>query len=477
MAGDSPSPTQDHDRLVAAVKAALKGWYKRGIARSPFEGLYLYQRQVAGLSSSVVPAYDATIGLLKYALGKLSQTDETAAALLQDHYASRLTMLQLSLQYARSLSSLYLLQGEAIDSLARVIATLEAEASPAPLDYLLERLPPPSYARLVGIDAPLIRLSSLLAEVTEPWWIVICGMGGLGKTALADALTRHVVGAGHFDGLAWVSAQQVVFSLSGQLTSNNLPGMTAERLLDALYAQIVGGTSARNRLPVNEARAALAGALRAKRHLLVLDNFESAADIDRLIPWLAPLLNPSKVLVTSRLEPTNVTNDFLLYGLPELRREDALTLLHQEARHRDFTSLLADAPLIERIYKMVGGNPLALRLVVGQAYLFGVEVVLEDLTYGRHHSEMLYRYIYQSVWNRLEDHARTVLLTMPLIPEAGASLETLGALSGLGPEALRLPLTQLIQQSLILVQGTAHQRLYTIHNLTRAFLKETILRW
>ncbi|MCB0228855.1 MAG: hypothetical protein KDG58_13280, partial [Anaerolineae bacterium] len=165
--------------------------------------------------------------------------------------------------------------------------------------------------------------------------------------------------------------------------------------------------------------------------------------------------------------------------VPELGEPDALSLVRLEAEQRNLPELVAasDAEL-RPIYRTVGGNPLALRLVVGQSHVHSLASVLADLQAARGTPvETLYTFIYRWAWDNLSEAPRRALLAMPLVTERGGSLDFVAQLSGLDPGALSDALAELVTLSLVDSRGSALDRRYTIHNLTRTFLLEQVIRW
>ena len=126
----------------------------------------------------------------------------------------------------------------------------------------------------------------------------------------------------------------------------------------------------------------------------------------------------------------------------------------------------------------MGGNPLALRLVVGQLHFHGLDQVLTDLTLARgKKAEALYHYIYHSAWKNLGEAARQVWLLLPLLSEPEATLTNLVAFSDLSSTVVRDALEQLVLQNLVICQGTLQERRYGLHSLTRTFLHEQVVQW
>lgn len=461
--------------LTEATKEALRAWRRRNLEDSPFSTLRLYQQTLQ--SDVAMNPYRATTAILTSALNVLAQRDAEGATLLRERYDLRIPMAEIANEQARGESTLYHLQHTAIASLARIIADLELEATSVPRRLLSLRLPPPSAIHLVGVEEHVSRLAALLRHRDTPWLIALVGIGGLGKTSLADQVARQVILQGVFEDVVWVSAQQVVFSLTGEIRPSGMPALTKEHLVATLSEQIMGVSNIRQALSVDEALNALAEHLSSKRFLIVIDNLETMPDVERLLPWLRRLHTPSKILLTSRMQVLG-NGDVFPYMVPELGRTDAFTLLRQEAHLQNFPDLSSSSlDVLDAIYKVVGGNPLALRLIVGQAYIFGVATVLQDIAQARHKGEQLYAFIYQYVWTHLAEMAKTLLLGMLLVPQSGGTLNTLLRVTGIPYTEALQAVEQLVAQNLLNVRGDVHNRQYTIHNLTRAFLKEDVAKW
>lgn len=466
---DTPPDLRD------ATRAALKGWRKRHLDHSPFHRLRLYQQRLR--AGPTISPYQATIDVLKAGVAALAGTNPAAADFLRERFDVGLSMAELAHAHSRGESTLYHTQHAMIVELAQAIAALEADITDAPQQLLKRRLPAPAYTQLVGVAHHLEVLERLLHEPAAPWSIALVGIGGLGKTSLADQLARHLVLQGFYDDVLWMSAQQVVFTLSGEIRPTGLPALTVEMLVAMLGEQVLGPVMDRPPLPVHETFHRIVEHLSRKRYLIVVDNLETAPDIERLLPWLQQLQSPAKVILTSRVQLRGHATIYP-YELPELPRTAAFALIRQEARLQNFTAL-RDSPesVLESIYAIGGGNPLALRLIVGQAYLFGVDTVLNDIAGAHRKGEPLYAFIYKYIWTHLTPEAKTVLMSMVLLPESGGTLTMIFRASGISEPAGFAAVEQLIVQNLLNVQGDSGTRLYTIHNLTRAFLKDDVIKW
>jgi hypothetical protein len=302
-------------------------------------------------------------------------------------------------------------------------------------------------------------------------------MGGIGKTSLATELTRQVMTLAVFEKMLWVSAQRIALSLAGQMvTVSDAPALTLELLVQTLARQLFGETP-NMRVPHHDLQEMVARQLLDTPHLVIVDNLETVPDVQHLLPFLRRVGQISKVLLTSRVQLLD-EGDVFLYKVPLLTFEESITLLHQEAEVRNIPSLLnALEELTAQIYEVVGGNPLALRLVAGQIHWHGLEVVLGDLKASGGTGEQLYRYLFEWTWNNMVESTRAVLLAMPLLVPTGGTESDLVTFTGLSPAVVRTALKELIDQNLVNVAGNAEQRLYTTHNLTRGFLQEYVAQW
>jgi hypothetical protein len=193
---------------------------------------------------------------------------------------------------------------------------------------------------------------------------------------------------------------------------------------------------------------------------------------------LHDLSQSAKILLTSRIS-IHEQQDIYTINLTELSATDAEALVRAEARRRGINELAeAPAETVNQIYHVAGGNPLALKLIIGQVQVRSLPTVLADLREARgRRVEALYEFIYWQAWNLLDDLARRVLLVMPLIAAPGATLEHLVGTTGLDDDALYEALDLLIRLSLVNVGGSLEERRYSIHRLTETFLHKQVTKW
>jgi hypothetical protein len=109
---------------------------------------------------------------------------------------------------------------------------------------------------------------------------------------------------------------------------------------------------------------------------------------------------------------------------------------------------------------------------------FTLTPTIDDLTSENIEKvEELYRHIYWQTWETMSEAARTWLQAMVIVPREGSTLAYLKTISGLAEQPLRRAISELSHRSLLDVVGDAHIKYYSIHPLTKSFVKAEIIRW
>jgi hypothetical protein len=464
--------------LYEDVHQALRLWHTSSANGSPLTQLQGYQQLLRNDSQNV---RQVTNQLLLTELDELTHEQSELATLVRLRFVDDLPVRMVANKLNLAEGTVLKKQQEGLTRLADSLRRREWVLQSERRDRLQQRLSPAAYTQLVGVDRHLAQLAEQLHQPAAPWLIAIEGIGGLGKTALADQLLRSLINDPHWVDMAWVTARQQIFNGGGAIKTVPKPALTSEALFDALVQQLWSAEASLASLTLAQKQAMLQQRLRAEPHLIVIDNLETLLDVESLLGSLRELVNPTKFLLTSRISRYHEA-DIFHFTLPELNATDALALVRQEAQMRNQPELAAasDADL-QPIYATVGGNPLALRLVVGQTHVHALDQVLANLHEAQgQRAEQLYRYIYWQAWHNLEPMAQQTLLLMPLVTESGgdlAYLTQMAAAAGLSAANVSDALDHLVALSLVDSRGNLHERRYTIHALTRTFLQQQVLRW
>ncbi len=467
------------DFLPEAVHHVLRRWYSGEHNTPPWNQMLIVAQRLARQS---IPNPDFAVKeiLLEAldTLDKQSGGSATQAQILRLRFLDNRKAYSVANSLNLTENMVYKLQRLAVQNLAAVVWQAESAAQSERAAHIASRLEIQEPPRLFGVADKLADLSSVLLGQDFPWLMAIVGIGGIGKTVLADAAVRQIVNYPSFTDIAWVSARQDSFTLWDGLSENpeGKPALTFEGLLDAIVEQF--GFQDLTRLPLAQKQARLSAHLKGRPYLIVVDNLETAADYRALVPHLRALTNPTKFLLTCRHSLHEYPGVYNL-SLDELSAQDSLALLRHEADERRLADVVAasDETLLQ-VYEAAGGNPLALKLLVGQMHTLSLPRVVEDLCQARGRSvEELYRFIYWRVWHLLTDDARQVLAIMPLVAESGGGLAQIEALGELDGQRLTAALKQLVLLSLVNVRGALEERRYSIHRLTETFLLQEVIKW
>ena len=197
---------------------------------------------------------------------------------------------------------------------------------------------------LVGRDRELQELVAMLSNGNRI--VTLTGAGGTGKTRLALQVAAELVGTQR-DGVFWVP----------------LAGLADPELIGSEVAQSIG------------APEDLAGFLRGRQLLLLLDNFEHLIEAAPAVSAVLDSSSSVRALVTSRA-PLRIAGEHE-YRLEPLPVKDAATLFAERARAvgRD---ALPDST-VEAICLRLDGLPLAVELAAARTKLLAPERLLERL--------------------------------------------------------------------------------------------------
>ncbi|KAL5845658.1 hypothetical protein ACOSQ3_009182 [Xanthoceras sorbifolium] len=311
---------------------------------------------------------------------------------------------------------------------------------------------------LVAIDSKIEEIESLLCIGTNDARSVgIWGIGGIGKTTLAEAVFNKI--SGQFEGFWFTYNVRERSEQSGGL--NHL----RQELRLAIFGDgnmnvctsIVGRDFTRNRL-------------NRKKLLLVFDDVSNFGQIEYLIGDLRCLNSQSRIIITTRdkqvLKNCGVNQ---VYEVRELFHEEALQLFCRYAFKRNYP-MMDYVELSNKVARYGRGVPLALK-VLG-SHLFGKEKVvwksamdkLEKFPHIDIHKVLKISY------DGLDDEVRKIFLDIACFWK-GCDIELAKSILNACGFHTEIGISILMDQSLIAI---SYGNKITIHDLLQAMGREIV---
>lgn len=293
---------------------------------------------------------------------------------------------QVSLQRAQlqALTNLNTGVREALLQLTDVIVEQKLLSAGAASDFssspkVLHNLPQPDFDKFIGREAEQIQIHNLLRPYphSRHFLIVIDGIGGIGKSALALEIAHHylrnyaaLLPQERFDAIIWTSAKSNILTAEGIA-----PRRQIMRTLDDIYTAIAVALQREDitRAQPEEQDEIVRRALTQQRTLLIVDNLETVDD-ENVLAFLRELPDPTKAIVTTR-HRIDVAYSIRLVGM---EWDDANAFIIQESNLRGLNLSSDEA---HHLYARTGGVPLALVWSIAQMnYGYSVETILTRLS-------------------------------------------------------------------------------------------------
>lgn len=240
-----------------------------------------------------------------------------------------------------------------------------------PSEPINHNLPAPSHRVFVGREGDLEQLYQLLLSSDPAHLINVTGMSGIGKTALALEVAYRLAERGNknlpqFQSIVFCSAKEQSFTSESILTR-----MKTERTIEDIFEVL---TQTLDIADVTlEDFGKVQNDLLDHPTLLIIDNWETVEDPDKVLAFLYELPPTVKVIITGR---TLVLVDVVV-KLEPLSQTNTIKLLEQKAREKSITLTPVQ---LNQLAQDIDGVPIAITYGMSQlAAGYGVEDVQQRL--------------------------------------------------------------------------------------------------
>jgi len=366
-----------------------------------------------------------------------------------------------------------------LDNLQRLLFDYGEKIKGAPIEpqvaqALAPRIPNnlPRRTSFFGRNKEMEVVMRALSPEDRTWGVLIDGIGGIGKTSLAAESAHRCDESGLFEAFVFVSAKQNALVPGGirevapaARTLDEFLNETA-RVLD--HADIP-------KLPSDARRRELLDALRERTTLLVYDNLETLTkeEQEAMADFLRELPQGCKAIITSRRRGGEGS---VWLRLEKLDWDAARQIIEAEAE-RD-AGLNAKLSRVgesrwQELYDATGGSPLALSHTLGLMRVrtsLNFDAAIEMLRGNR--GADLQRFIFQEARRELTTNDETALRALSFFAPS-ATFEAWAEVAKLSRTALETTIDRL--SSLSLIDVLAGEERYTLHPLTRNFVRDELL--
>ncbi len=308
-------------------------------------------------------------------------------------------------------------------------------------------------------------IGNILAHLDQRRSCFVQGIGGIGKTALAVELARRSFRGttNPWQKMVWASAKQEMLYEAGTVRVKNAI-ITYDELLETIAKQL--GHPGVTQKSTDQKEELVARLLHKEQVLVLIDNLETLTEAQALVRDFSQILGQSQTVITSR---ELVDTNFPVLAVTGLEHDDAIRFIYREAAQRNIKAiLLAPVEKLSPIYDVTGGNPLAIKLVIGQVRTMDLEWALDMLKTGA--ASEIYDYIFKASHQLLNEDLLYHIATSP------GSLTLQDIKATFADEVLidlQGALQKLINLSLVLPDVNVSKR-YTVHQLTRNFVANTL---
>ncbi len=331
----------------------------------------------------------------------------------------------------------------------------------------------PRRAAFFGREKEMEKVLQALSPEERGWGVVIDGIGGIGKTAIAVEAAYRCKDMGLFDAFVFASAKQKRLEPSGIA-----PEMRAASTLEEFINETARAFGQPNisKLASEHKVRSLFEVLRRTRTLLIYDNLETLTkeEQEALADQLRFLPQSCKAILTSRRRGGEGA---LWLRLEALDWETARAIIeHESSREEQLRQTIQQAGEARwrELHQETGGSPLALIWTLGLMRARGLSFdrALALLRQGASLKSPLQKFIYKEARKELGAGEVAALNALSFFVPS-ATFEALMAVADLSRTALETVLERL--SSLSLVNRELGAERYSLHQLTRNFVRDELM--
>lgn len=461
----SQTPTVDKELIHQALKDVKK---KKGtLTNDPSHLLLLRQLRAENSMTDLTDNYEAALRIINKGLSTIGSQNSFHEKILRGHFIDDKRHKELASEHGVSTAVIKNNQGDAIERLAELLDEQEQALREADYNRVIKKLTKLRQNNpLVGVDEQMAYIMQNLLDPSIKDVVFVTGLGGIGKTALMETAVSDLAHHHHFHDIVWLTIHS---------EQNESGPLTLEHIRTDLINEM--GHNNWHTKSAKDQTIHLSYIFEQRPHLVIIDNVETDLT-QKLLDTLYGWSGPSRFVLTSRhnVRPDIPHQQIKLNGL--LLESSAELIADQIENTPNSTIEQIEDEQVAGIYKIVGGNPLALKLALGLLHTLPFHLVTQDLEEGLSKDTVkMYTHIYQKLWTTLSADGRTLLQKMVATYEGGVPTNLLERLSKLPMDSLLNAVQELVERSLLDKSLEVANPTYVIHRLTRAFLKTEIIGW
>lgn len=319
---------------------------------------------------------------------------------------------------------------------------------------IVHNLPAQTSQTFIGRKAEISSLLDFLKPSNPKTVAGVFGMGGIGKTSLLIKVGQECVNTKMFDVVLYIPARRLSV-LNNENANNNV----LEAIISTTAYALEFPTS---NITDSEKEAFFRASLSKRRVLLLVDGLDEVMEREQneLLHFLSSLPSQTKVIISSRRQinlPFSI--QLSIFTFDEFR-----SLLENELSSINKAELSKD--VVEKLYHLTGGLPLAVRMIAALLKDYSIETVFSKFN---QENNSLYEFVVEPIiskyWNKYPYNK--ILITAANLSEPATLLE-IAQKAGLMDEiqAVEEGLVGLTQVSLL----TKDNDKYFMHPLIKEYI-------